>query len=98
MNTKLLVVVTPPSVYHGCSTRNMFWEINFKPGEFTPVNMKNCGHHNIRKHRDTNNSGKYITLNISLKFCSLEEMKITSSDPKDYLGRSGKGLITSIEI
>ena len=25
-------------------------------------------------------------------------MKITSSDPKDYLGRSGKGLITSLGL
>ena len=25
-------------------------------------------------------------------------MRITSSDPKDYLGRSGKGLITSLGI
>ena len=25
-------------------------------------------------------------------------MKITSSEPKDYLGRSGKGLITSLGI
>ena len=60
--------------------------------------MKNCGHHNVRKHRDIKNVEKYITLNIYLKFGSLYKMKITSSEPKDYLGILRKGLITSLGL
>ena len=57
MNIKLLAVVTPPSIYHGCSTWKIFWEEkftgeeNFTLGEFTSANMKNCGRCNVRKHR-----------------------------------------------
>ena len=29
INMKFLVVVTPPSIYHGCSTRKTFWEEKF---------------------------------------------------------------------
>ena len=89
----LLSVVTPPSIYNGCSTQKMFQE-----GNFTLVNMKNHGRRNVRKHREIKNGEKYITLDISLNFCSLEKMKITSSEPKDYLGRSIKGLIASLGI
>ena len=60
--------------------------------------MKNRGRRNVRKHRDIKDSDKYITLDISLKFGSLDKMRIASSDPKDNLGRSGKGLITSLGI
>ena len=60
--------------------------------------MKNIGHHNVRKHIEIKGSDKYVTLDISLKFGSLENMRITSSDPKDNLGRSGKGLITSLGL
>ena len=56
MIMKLLAVVTPPSIYHGCSTWKTFWEENYTLGEFTPVNMKNCDRHNVRKHREINNS------------------------------------------
>ena len=73
-------------------------EGKFTVGEFSAVNMKNCGHHNIRKHRDIKFSEKYVTLDISLKFGSLEKIRITYSDSKDNLGRSGKGLITSLGI
>ena len=82
---KLLEFVTPPSIYHGCSTRKMFWEENF-----TLVNMKNGGHRNFRKHRDIKDGRKYINLDISFKFGSLNNMKIPSSYPKYYLVRSGK--------
>ena len=41
-------------------------------------------------------SDKYVTLDISLKFDSLRKMKITSSESKGKLERSGKGLITSL--
>ena len=46
MNMKILAVLTPPSIYHGCSTHNTFWEgkfsgeENFTLGEFSAVNMK----------------------------------------------------------
>ena len=46
MNMKLLSVVTPPSIYHGCSTRKTFWEENFTGEEkftldyFSAMNMK----------------------------------------------------------
>ena len=54
--------------------------------EFTPVNMKNCGPYNVRKHKDIKNGEKYITLDIYLKFGSLYNMQIKSSDPEDCLG------------
>ena len=60
--------------------------------------MKNCGRHNVRKHREIKDSDTYIHLDILLKFGSLDKMRITSSDPKYYLGRLGKGLITSLVL
>ena len=60
--------------------------------------MKNCGCCNVSKHRYIKNGEKCINLDISLNFGSLDKMKITSSDLKDYLGRSGKGLITSLSL
>ena len=104
MNMNLLSVVTPPSIYHGCSTRKTFWEKkftgekNFTLGEFIAVKIKNCGHRNVRKHIDIKGSENYATLYIFLKSDSLEKTRITSSEPKDNLGRSGKGLITSLGI
>ena len=47
MNMNILSVVKPPSIYHVCSTRKTLWEENFRP-----VNMKNCGRHNVKKHRE----------------------------------------------
>ena len=104
MNMNILAVVTPPSIYHGCSTRKMLWEENFTGeekftlGEFLAVNMKKCGRRNFRKHREIKGNYKYAILDILLKFGSLEKIKITSSYPKDNLGRSGKGLITSLGL
>ena len=60
--------------------------------------MKNGGRRNVREHREINNVENYTVLDIPLKISSLENMKITSSDPKDYLGRPGKGLITSLVL
>ena len=68
---KILAVVTPLSIYHGWSNRKTFWEEKFTLGEFTSVNMKDCGHHNVSKHRDIKDIDKYITLDILLKFVSL---------------------------
>ena len=50
-NMKLLAVVTPLSIYHGCSNLKMFWEEKFTLGEFVALNMKSCGRYNVRKHR-----------------------------------------------
>ena len=73
-------------------------EKNFTLGDFSDVNMKICGRHNVRKHIEIKGSDKYVTLYISLKSGSLEKMRITSSDQKDNLERSGKGLIASLGI
>ena len=98
MNMNLLAVVTPLSIYHGCSTGKTFWEKKFTLGEFIPVIMKNCRRHNVRKHIEIKNGEKYMTLKISLKFGTLDKIKITSSEPKDCLGRSEKGLITYMRL
>ena len=104
MKMKLLEVLTSPSIYHGLSTQKTFWgemftcEENFTLGEFSAVNMKNCGHRNVRKHVEIKDSEEYVTLDISLKFGNLEKMRITSSYPKDNLGKSGKELIISLGL
>ena len=63
---KFLVVVTPLSIYHGCSTWKTFWEKKFtgKQDLFQSVNMKNCGHRRVRKHKEIKGSDKCVTLNI----------------------------------
>ena len=95
---KLLAVVTPPSIYHGCSTQKMFWEEKFtgKENLFLDADMKNCGRRGVRKHKEIRGSDKYATLDISSKFGSLDKMKITPSYSKGKLERPGKGLITSL--
>ena len=98
MIMQLPEVVTPPYIYHGCSTRETFWEENLTIGEFTPVNMKNGGRRNVRKYREIKDSDKYTTLDISFKFGSLDKTRIKSSEPKYYLGISGKGFITSMDL
>ena len=64
---KFLVVVTPPSIYHGCFTRKKFWEEKFtgKQDLFQSVNMKNCGRRRFRKHKEIKGSDKIVTLNVS---------------------------------
>ena len=93
---KFLVVVKPPSIYHGCSTRKTFWEERFtgKENLFLSVNMKNCGRRKVRKHKEIRGSDKIVTLDISVKFDSLNKMETTSSESKEKLERSGKGLVT----
>ena len=78
---KFLVVIIPPSIYHGCSTRKTFWEEKFTGKEdlFLSVNMKNCGRRKVSKHKEIKGSDKYVTFEISSKFDSLEKMKTTSS-------------------
>ena len=97
---KFLVVVTPPSIYHDCSTRKMFWEENFtyKKYLFQSVNMKNCGRRKVGKHKEIKGSDKIFTLNVSAKFDILNKMETTSSESKGRLGRSGKGLVTAMSL
>ena len=87
---KLLSFVTPPSIYHVFSTWKMFWEENSTGEEklFSAVNAKHCCCRNVSKQTEIKDSDKYFTLNISLKFDSLERMKITSSESKDNFQRS----------
>ena len=94
----LLAVVTPSSIYHGCSTRKTFWEEKFtgKENLFLAVNMKFCGRLNVREHKEIKGSDKCVALDISLKFYSRDKIKITYSESKEKLERSGKGLITSL--
>ena len=98
MSMNLLAVVTSLSIYHGCYTWKTFWEGNFTGEEtlFSAVNMKNCGCHNVRKHKDIKGSDKYVTLDISLKFDKLDKIKIISSESKRKLERPVKGLIASL--
>ena len=97
---KFLVVVTPPSIYHGCSTQKTLWEENFTGMQylFQSVNMKNCGLHKVRKHKEIRGSDKCVTLNVSEKFDSLNKTETTSSESKGKLGRSGKGLVTALAL
>ena len=92
-DVNLLTVVTPLSIYKGCSTWNTFWEV-----KFAQVNMKIYGCQNIIEHKDVKNSEQYIALDISWKFGNLDKIKITYSEPKYYLERSGKGFITSLDL
>ena len=98
MNMNILSIVTPPSIYHGCSTWKTLWEEKFTLGEFTPVNIKPCGCLNVREHRAIKDSDRYTTLNILIKFRSMDKIIITYSELKYYLGRSGKGLNRSLGL
>ena len=84
---KILVVITPLSIYPGCYTQKTLWEGNFtcKEDLFLSVNMKNCGCRKVRKHKEMNISDKSVTLYISSKFDSLNKMKTTSSESKGKL-------------
>ena len=104
---KFLVVVTPLSIYHGCSTRKTFWEEKFtgkKQNLFDSVNMRNCGQQNVRKHKDIKGSDKCVTLNmyeilnISEKFDNLDKMETTSSESKVKMEGSGKWLVTDLDL
>ena len=101
------LVVTPPSIYYGCSTWKTFWEENFtgkKQDLFGPVNMRNCGKRNFSKHREIKDSDERVTLNmyailkISEKFDDLNKMETSSSEAKVELARSGKWLVTDLAL
>ena len=95
-----MTVVTPPYIYHGCSTQKTFLEEKFTGKEdlFLSVNMKNCGRQKFRKNKDIKGSDKNVTLDISSNFDSLNKMKTTSSESKVKLERSGKGLVTDLDF
>ena len=89
------LVVTPLSIYHGCSARKTFWEERFtgkKQDLFEPVNMRNCGKRNFGKHREIKGSDERVTLKAyenmyeilknSEKFDDLDKMETTSSESK----------------
>ena len=97
---KFLVVVTPPYIYHSCSTLKTLWEEKFigKQDLFQSVNMKNCGRRKVRTHKEIKGSDKCVTLNISKKFDSLNNMETTSSESRGKLERSGKGLETALVL
>ena len=60
------------------------------------MSMKNCGFRKVRKHKEIKHSDKMFTLIISAKFDSLNKMETTSSESKEKLERSGKGLVTAL--
>ena len=105
------LVVTPPSIYHGCSTPKTFWEGKFKGKKqdlFEPVNMRNCGKRNFRKHREIKDSDERVTLKAyenmyeilksSEKFDNLDNMETTSSESKVKMEGSGKWLVTAMAL
>ena len=104
---KFLVVVAPPSIYHGCSTQKTFWEEKFKGKKqdlFVSVSMRNCGQHNVSKHREIKDSDERVTLNmneilkISVEFDNLDKMETTSSESKVKMKGSGKWLVTALAL
>ena len=86
-------VVTPPSNYYGFSTQKTFWEDNF-----TPVNMKSCGRHNVRKHREIDNGEQNITLELFWVLDCLEKREVTHSGSRDYVRGLDKGLTNSLTL
>ena len=104
---KFLVVVSPPSIYHSCSTRKTFWEEKFtgkKQYFFVSVDMRNCGQRNVRKHKGIKDSDERFTLNmneilkISEKFDDLDKMETTSSESKVKIDGSGKWLVIALAL
>ena len=100
INMKFLVVVTPPYIYYGCSTQKTFREEKFtgKKDLFLSVNKKNCGRRKVMKQKEIKGSDNIVTLNVSSKFDSLNKMETTSSESKLKLRRSGKGLVTALDL
>ena len=90
---KLPEVVTPPSIYHGFSTRKTLWEKKFTGKEhlFLAVNMKNWVRQHFRKHKEIKGSDKYVALYISSKYDRLEKMRIKYSESKENLKDQERG-------
>ena len=106
--TMKFLVVTPLSIYHGCSTRKKFWEEKFagkKQDFFEPINMRNCGKRNFRKHREIKMGDKHVAyenkyeiLKFSEKFDNLDKMETTFSESKVKMEGSGKWLVTALAL
>ena len=60
--------------------------------------MTSCGRHNVRKDREIKNGEKFIILDIHSKIYCLDNMGATSSEPRYYMGLTGKGLTTSLDL
>ena len=60
--------------------------------------LKIGGRFNVSKHREIKGSDKYVTLDITLKFDSMDKTGIKSSESKVKLLISVKGLITSMGL
>ena len=43
------------------------------------MNIQNCGHRKVRKHKEIKVGDKIVTLDVSAKFDSLNKMETTSS-------------------
>ena len=75
---------------------------------FEPVNMRNCGKRNFRKHREIKDSDERVTLKayehmyeifkFSEKFDNLDKMETTSSESKVKMKGSGKWLVTAMAL
>ena len=81
------------NIHHSWSTQKIFWE-----EKSTPVNMTSCGRQNVRKHREIKNCEQYIILDISFKLNFLYKREFTYSELIYYMGRTDKGLITSLDL
>ena len=62
------------------------------------MNIKHCDRRKVRRHKDIKGSDKCVTLNVSANFDSMNKMETTSSESKGELGRSGKGLVTALDL
>ena len=65
---------------------------------FQYVKMKIFSCCKVRKHKEIKGSDKIITLNVSAKFDSLNNMETTYSESKGKLVRSGEGLVTALDF
>ena len=54
--------------------------------------MKNFGPRNVRNHKEIKGSGKYVTLDISLKFDSLDKIKNLIFRVNRKIGKISKGV------
>ena len=52
----------------------------------------------VSKHKVIKNGEDYIALEICMVLTFLYKIKVTSSVPSDYVGRSGKGMTTDITL
>ena len=97
---KFLVILTPPSIYHFCSTQKTLWGGKFAGKEylFLSMNMKICDRRKFRKNKEIKDSDKVVTLDISANFDILNKMETTSSISKEKLERSEKELVTALDF